>query len=366
MKILHVLYSGLGGHGNVFFSMVKGDVSKEIEYEALFYGIENVKQEYIEQCIENNIKYYLAKKKLGFDFKYYKSILCFIKKSNPDIVFLHGSAYILLTRIARFFSKNNYRIVVRETQANHLKTKAQWVTLAISMFLADTIVCLTKEFADEISNKLKRLFRKNKIIVISNGIDLKKFKISKKKENNCEFIIGMQSRIVSIKDYTTLLKAFAIVKKINNKSEIIKLKIAGDGDLKTQLIILSKQLKIEKDVIFTGMLNERDLILFLQSLDLYVHASLGETMSTSIMQAMACGLPIIASNVNGINNMVTDGDTGILVPAKNEVLLSEAILNCINDIKLREMLSSNAYDYALNNFSNQIMFKTYNNSVFIK
>ena len=366
MKILHVLYSGLGGHGNVFFSMVKGDVNNEIEYEALFYGIEDVRQEYIEQSKENNIKYYLAKKKLGFDFNYYKSILHFIKESNPDIVFLHGSAYILLTRIASFFSKKNYKIVVRETQANHLKTKAQWVTLAISMFLADTIVCLTKEFAKEISNKLKLLFRKNKIIVISNGIDLNKFKIEKKIEKNSEFNIGMQSRIVSIKDYTTLLKAFAIVKKIKNNSEIIKLKIAGDGDLKTQLILLSKQLGIENDVIFTGMLNERDLIFFLQSLDLYVHASLGETMSTAIMQAMACGLPIIASDVNGINNMVTNGDTGILVPAKNEILLSEAILNCINDIKLRNTLSNNGYNYALNNFSNQIMFKIYNNKVFIK
>ena len=367
MKILHILYSGLGGHGNVFFSMVKGDVKNEIEYEALFYGIENVREEYIEQCNESNIKYYLAKKKLGFDFSYYKSIVHFIKESNPDIVFLHGSAYILLTRIALFFSKNNYKIVVRETQANHLKTKAQWVTLAISMFLADTIVCLTKEFAEEISKKLKRLFRKNKIIVISNGIDLSKFKIRTENENNNEFNIGMQSRIVSIKDYITLLKAFAIVKKIkNNSKEIIKLKIAGDGDLKTQLILLSKQLGIEKDVIFTGMLNEHDLILFLQSLDLYVHASLGETMSTAIMQAMACGLPIIASDVNGINNMVTNGDTGILVPAKNEVLLSDAILNCINNIKLRNTLSSNGYNYALNNFSNQIMFKTYNNRVFIK
>ncbi|MBK8495622.1 MAG: glycosyltransferase family 4 protein [Chitinophagaceae bacterium] len=56
---------------------------------------------------------------------------------------------------------------------------------------------------------------------------------------------------------------------------------------------------------------------FLQSLDIYVHASLGETMSTAIMQAMACKLPIVASDVNGINNMIIHGKTGILVPTHN-------------------------------------------------
>ena len=45
MKVLHVLYAGLGGHGNVFFSMVKADVNKEMECEALFFGIEDVRDE---------------------------------------------------------------------------------------------------------------------------------------------------------------------------------------------------------------------------------------------------------------------------------------------------------------------------------
>ncbi|MBK8495624.1 MAG: hypothetical protein IPL50_11770 [Chitinophagaceae bacterium] len=54
MKILHVLYSGLGGHGNIFFSMVSANASHEFEYEALFYGIEDVRPDFIEQC-ENNI-----------------------------------------------------------------------------------------------------------------------------------------------------------------------------------------------------------------------------------------------------------------------------------------------------------------------
>ena len=366
MKILHVLYSGLGGHGNVFFSMVKGDFKKEMEYEALFYGIENVREEYIEQCVKNNIKYFVAKKNPGLDISYYMQILQSIKRSDADIVFLHGSAYIIPAKIAGYFSIKKHKIIVRETQANHLKTKMQWVTLAIAMQLANKIVCLTNEFNDQIEKKFKLLYSKKKVVVIPNGIDLAIYKPKEKNQNSSELNIGMQSRIVNIKDHTTLLKAFAIVKKSENKSgKKFKLKIAGDGPKKSELVRLSKELDINDDVIFNGMLNEEQLVDFLHSLDIYIHASLGETMSTAIMQAMACGLPIIASDVNGINNMITESVNGILVPAKNELLLAQVLSSCLHSPILRQSLAQNAYTFAVNNFSNQSMFETYKNKVFI-
>ncbi len=364
MKVLHVLYCGLGGHGNVFFSMVKADVKKEMEFEALFYGIEQVREEYIEQCNNHNIKWSFAKKKPGVDFKYYKQILHYIKKSNPDIVFLHGSAYIMPARIAGLFSKKRYKIIVRETQANHLKTKAQWITLSISMFLANKVVCLTNEFKDQIKTKLQLLYKKSKVLVIPNGVDLDLYK-PKERIADGVFYIGMQSRIVSIKDHTTLLKAFAIIKKSEAVTgKTIKLKIAGDGELKEKLIQQAAALKIENDVTFTGMLNEEELVQFLQSLDLYVHASLGETMSTSIMQAMACALPIVASDVSGINNMINRGVTGILIPPEDEFLMADAIIKCINDPGLRQSLAENAFQFSKNNYSNQTMLEAYKKDVF--
>ena len=366
MKILHVLYSGLGGHGNVFFSMIKADVNKQMEYHALFYGIEDVKSEYIEQCDENNIQYFFAKKKRGIDIHYYWLILKYIKKTKADIVFLHGSAYILPAKIASFFSKKKCRIIIRETQANHLKTKTQWITLSFAMLLADKIVCLTKEFNGQIREKMKYLYKNEKVMIIPNGIDLEVFKPTEGKLDTNEFNIGMQSRIINIKDHITLLKAFATVKKSEGaKGKILTLTIAGDGELKEELIRLSEELAINDAVIFTGILEEKDLIDFLQTLDLYIHASLGETMSTAIMQAMACRLPIIASDVDGINNMITKSVTGILVPVKDELLLAEAIIDCIKNPVMTKSLAENAYQHALNNFSHQTMFAEYKRSVFM-
>ena len=361
MKILHVLYSGLGGHGNIFFSMVSADAKNEFEYEALFYGIEEVRHEFIEACAKNNIPWYFAKKNSKLDLRYYIRILQLIRKSNPDIIFLHGSAYILPAKIAAFFAKKKTKIIIRETQANHLKTQAQWVSLTGAMLFADKIVCLTAEFKEQIKKKLGWLYRGEKVTIISNGINLDVYKPGNRPAGK-NIVIGMQSRLVRIKDHITLLKAFALLKHEQTGLEFnLTLRIAGDGDFKMELVKFSEEIGLTKDVEFTGMIPETALVVFLQSLDIYVHASLGETMSTAIMQAMACKLPIVASDVNGINNMITNRVTGILVQAQNERELAAAIQEYLANINLRQLYAQNAFDYARTHFSNQKMMEAYKN-----
>ncbi len=359
MKVLQVLYSGLGGHGNIFFAMVNADAKNEFEYEALFYGIEEVRSEFIEGCAAKGITWYFAKKRVGIDLKYYVRIFKLIRKSNPDIIFLHGSAYILPAKLAQLFTRKKCKIVVRETQANHLKTRAQWISLSGAMLLADDIVCLTDAFVTQIRQKLGFLFRKNKVRVISNGINLHVYKPADKVQDNV-IVIGMQSRIVRIKDHITLLKAFALLKKeFGDGSIALRLRIAGDGDFKTEVEKYATEIGLKNDVEFTGMIPETELVPFLQSLDIYVHASLGETMSTAIMQAMACKLPIVASDVNGINNMITNGQTGILVPVKNEIEMAAAFKEYINDPDKRKLHARQAFQYAEDRFSNQKMLERY-------
>lgn len=360
MKILHVLYSGLGGHGNIFFAMVNADSQNEFKYQALFYGVEEVRNDFITECEKDHIPWTYTKKNFKVDLKYYNRIMRAIRKTDPDIIFLHGSSYVLLARLATLFTKNKNRIIIRETQANHLKTIGQWVALVMAMFMANRIVCLTWEFKEEIQKKLGWLFRKKKVAVIPNGINLDVYHPREKAPVN-EICIGMQSRLVKIKDHITLLKAFALLKAAHDLQPVLKLKIAGDGDHKEELVSLAKELNLTDDVEFTGMIPEQDLVIFLQGLDIYVHASLGETMSTAVMQAMACKLPVVASDVNGINNMITNEVTGILVPPQNEHELAKAIHECIADLAFRNKLAQNALEYARTNFSNQKMVESYKN-----
>ncbi|MBK8611218.1 MAG: glycosyltransferase family 4 protein [Chitinophagaceae bacterium] len=197
--------------------------------------------------------------------------------------------------------------------------------------------------------------------VISNGINMDIYTPGNRTGAG-PLVIGMQSRLVRIKDHLTLLKAFAaLLKEEETLGVDLLLKIAGDGDYKEAIVAYAETLGITGKVVFTGMIPEKELVDFLQSLDIYVHATLGETMSTAVMQAMACRLPIVASNVNGINNMITDNETGLLVPAQQEAEMAHAIKAYIQQADLRNRHAQNAFVYAQNHFSNQKMIESYKN-----
>ena len=87
MKILHLLYSGLGGHGNVFFSLLLADKKKEFNYEAVFNGVEDIRQEYVERCKEMHIPYAFIKKQPGKHFSFYYKLFKAIKKVKPEVIF---------------------------------------------------------------------------------------------------------------------------------------------------------------------------------------------------------------------------------------------------------------------------------------
>ena len=359
MKILHVLYSGLGGHGNVFFSMVGADSNKEFEHEALFNGVEDLREEYIERCAGNAIAWNFVKKKRGFDPGFYKKLVTAIRRSGPEIIFLHGSTAILPAKMATWFIRKKQKIITRETQANELKTSRDWLTLKAAMLLSTKTIFLSEAYDEEIRKKHLWFYRKKHIAIIPNGIDLQKFDLPVKQGTDT-VIIGMQSRIVKIKDHETLLLAFAqLLKDPALSGKIFMLKIAGDGDSREQLQQLVKELTIQNNVEFTGILIEDELVKFLTTLDIYVHASLGETMSTAIMQAMAADKPVIASNVPGINNMIADGVTGLLVPVQDAQLLYEKIKQLILSPVESGKLSANAHAYAMEHFSNETMFSKY-------
>lgn len=357
MKILHIAFSGLGGHGNVFFSMVDADKEKQHQFEIIFFGNEEVREGYIQKAEQRKIPWYFVKKKPGFDFGSYSQIEKIIRETLPDIIFLHSSSYIFPVKKAILFIGKKIKIVVRETQPNHLKTKLNWLGLCVSLLSATKVVFLSTEYRDVIKKKLSLFFSDKRTAVIPNGVDLDVYKPAKGSERT-PLKIGMQSRLSQTKDHDTLLDAFKIV--LEEAPGPVKLYIAGDGVCRPALEKQVADLEISQSVEFTGMLEETELPQFINSLDIYVHATLGETMSTAIMQVMACRLPIIASDVLGVNNMIKHNQNGLLVPAKNAAALSAAILHLINDKQICTVLADNAFKFATENYSNKKMLQRYN------
>ena len=359
MKILHVLYSGLGGHGNVFFSFVKAAGTTNFQYEALYNGIEEVRPEYISNCSQYGIPWQFVPKKPGFDWRYYSQLIGHIRRSDADIVFIHSSAYIFPAWLGSLLSKKRKKVVVRETQANHLKAKMEWFWLAFALLTANSIVFLSEAYQQEVASRLRLFYRSGRITVIPNGLDLDYYKPYAIAANE-KTMIGMQSRLVRLKDHETLLAAFALLVNLSDAdNQQLELRIAGDGDYRQALEEKAAALQLGDKVEFTGMLDEPHLLDFLKSLNIYVHASLGETMSTAIMQAMACGLPVIASDVKGIHNMIENGVTGMLVPVQDAKALSGALASLLDDKDKRTALGAAARRYAVQHFSNEVMVNAY-------
>lgn len=362
IKVLHLLYSGLGGHGSVLFSLIEADKLQQFEVGALFTGVESLRDEYLRRCIENNISYHYIEKRRGFDIQYYWKVFRFVRNSKTQYIFLHGSSSILPVFCSTIFCKNKKKIIIRETQANHLKSKMDWVWLYFALLSAYRIVFLSKEYKEQIMRKFRGLYRSKKVVVIPNGIDLKLYKpneLALKKRLH----IGMQSRLVKIKDHISLINAFALLRLSRQDLDCI-LYIAGEGENKAVLVEQVFNLTLEKSVKFLGILEECQMVTFINDLDIYVHASFGETMSTSIMQAMACGKPIIASDVPGINNMIQHETTGLLVPVNNAEAIKGAIIRLVDNRSLARELGVNATLYAKNHYSNITMLELYKILVF--
>lgn len=113
-------------------------------------------------------------------------------------------------------------------------------------------------------------------------------------------------------------------------------------------------------ITFDGLLSEDEVVApWLRKLDIYVHATEGETLSTSLLQAMSTGLPIIASDIPGVNNLLAVGeDYGVCVPNDVNSFAME-ILNMIENPNQRAALGLRARQRILNNYSNQMMLNRY-------
>ncbi len=175
---------------------------------------------------------------------------------------------------------------------------------------------------------------KERMRVVVNGIELDEFDPSiVVADLRSEFgipigatVVGMVSRLVPGKDHRTLLRAAQIV--VNEVVGSVFL-IVGEGSEQSTLEELARSLGIQTKVIFTGY--RTDVVRILSTLDVFVHTSLGEGLPLSILEAMAMGKPVIASEAEGNTEAIVDGVTGLTVPRQNPAALAEAIIALAQD-----------------------------------
>jgi len=176
--------------------------------------------------------------------------------------------------------------------------------------------------------------------------DLAGFFSQKVVKSATPLLVGAAGRLVHMKGYQYLLKAIAQLLRDDIDVSVI---ILGNGPYRDQLEEYIEELGLGKHAFLPG---ERDDIRrILPHLDVFVQCSEFEGFSNSLMEAMQNGLPVVATNVGGNPEMVTDSETGLLIPWADVESLKQAILRLVMDEKLRTRLGATARSVMLKRFS---------------
>ncbi len=233
-------------------------------------------------------------------------------------------------------------------------------------------VNLNLTVSDDLKNDIVNRFsvKPSKFYTIINGVEMNRFKksakssINKKNELHLEkdeFIVGSVGRLVKVKNYQTLLNAFALLKnKITNRK--LRLIIVGEGPERDYLERLSNDLGIQKELMMPGFRDDTPELI--NMMDVFVLPSESEGLSNTILEAMSCGVPVLATAVGGNPEIVLHRKTGVLFPFGDHDALFKELCLLYSDENLLEYYSNNAINSIKQKFSLNEMVKNYEKNIF--
>lgn len=192
----------------------------------------------------------------------------------------------------------------------------------------------------------------SKIRLMHNGVELKKIgsgtKDNLKKElciNKKQKIIGIVATLESHKNHKMFLKAASII--LQKYSDALFL-IIGDGHLKEELINFSAELGIDAHVKFLGYKN--NAIEYISLMNVLVLTSQTEAFPNCLVEGMSQGIPVVATNVGGVPEIIVEGENGYMIDPDDFETLSEKILEIIKNPMLENKMGKTSYEYCLNRF----------------
>jgi len=272
------------------------------------------------------------------------SLVKFIKKNNISIVHTHGYRENVLGLLASCFCR------IRIISTIHGWTSEGWRKKIDKMIIKrfDKITAPSGMILQELADTG---IDGNKLVLLRNCIDTERFtgKTDTEKlkyEYNVRedtFIITYIGRLSKVKGVDYLLTAISQLPK--DKFKVI---VTGSGEQSEDLKTMVSNLALEDSVIFTG--NREDIEIILKMSDVLVQPSLSEGFPLTILEAMYYNVPVIASNVGGIPEIIKNGETGILVKPENPEELRKAVLLLSENKILRDKLIKNSHEMVTENY----------------
>lgn len=318
----------VGGAENMVAQLIKSIDKKK--YDVLLIVMSSKNRTYINTVIEElDIKLIYMDKKVGFSINSFISTFKILTKFKPQIIHTHLSSWVYVFLWGLIYSVNILHTVhsmpIREcTGAARILRKYLYKTKSIiPVAISDMIAKQTSELYNLPSDFIETIY---------NPVDIQKFQDNKGYINKKYITFVNVARFTAIKNQTILVDAFYRVQKELPNTLLV---FVGDGELRIQVEEKVRKLHLEEYVSFTGIIS--DVSDILAQSDIFVLPSAYEGLPLTILEAMAAGLPIIASSVGGIPDIVKDN--GILIEPGNREELALAMIELAKSSENRKKMS---------------------------
>lgn len=298
-----------------------------------------------------------------YDLKAFFALIKIMRHEHPNIVHTHTSKAGILGRWAAFLARVP---IIIHTPHGHVfwgylgRCKASFYIILerLTACITDKIIALTQQEKKDHLHFL--IASEDKFSVVHSGINLDRFsnlsvnsadmkrKLGISKGN---LVVGTAGRLTHVKGHRYLIEAAGEIVDVRPDTTFVFL---GDGKLLNELKNMASRLGIEENVKFLGW--RPDVAEIISTFDIFVLPSLNEGMGRVLIEAMALGKPIVASDVGGIPDLVVDSKNGYLVPVGDVEALVARIRELLDDSGKREKMGKNGKSRSVN-YSSDLMVK---------
>ena len=351
----HVSYSLTGLHDLPIFLAEKGHDVSDICWSGSKKWIVDRQNSNLTHYLMPGVSFSLP----GFvsQYPYIPNLSKAIRLLSPNIVHAQSHLFLPTVEAVKAASKLGIPSVVTvhgvSVDRSILSNSAQQIylrTLGLDVFRsADRIVCLTRYDAERVA---KIGCPNEKIRTVPNAVNTKRFMPSDKDERR-DALVVWTGRFVPEKGLPYLVEA---AKLVVEKRKNVRFLLVGYGPLKTKIKKLAYDYGLlDRFLNIIGPVGRDKIPSILGKASIFAFPSLSEGQPISVLEAMACGLPVVCSDIPGLREVVRHRINGLVVPARNSPALSNALLTLLSDEDLRKTMGQNSRRLALSKYSWQVV-----------
>ena len=334
LKIVHTVYGDAsGGRWQAMLNTFDALESKGHE-GVLVYGDENkkLKSENYPKFVLNSSGFYdlIAAVKLALWLRSYR----------PDVVIAHSGRAVYLFKNAMFFAQIKCPVIAMNHSHNVKRTLRADGFIHITPYVAQCVAEVAKKKGVDLSQKPQA--------VIPNLIHLPDDEPSFAKKLGEPVVLGIMTRLV---EYKGTHIAISAVEQLKQKGYMVKLLIAGDGEQKEFLFEQVKDLNLESEVEFLGWISGEQKRKFYKDIDIALVPTMNDTQPLAILDAFAWGKPVVASDHISVQQIIRQGENGLMAKCGDANDLSVVLMSIINSKSNQIRIAKNGYDDACFKYS---------------